>query len=120
MKTVVVNWVKDSIVINDFYVETKIIEQVGYEFVNSEWLWDRLFELYGEAYQYLPKTKNYCAELKRYIAYLADVDDEPVFYSTNELEIVARKEINTFRYICKLILEEKGLNDKKINIILGE
>ncbi|WP_052783793.1 hypothetical protein [Campylobacter jejuni] len=38
----------------------------------------------------------------------------------NELEIVARKEINTFRYICKLILEEKGLNDKKINIILGE
>lgn len=82
--------------------------------------WDRLFELYGEAYQYLPKTKNYCAELKRYIAYLADVDDEPVFYSTNELEIVARKEINTFRDICKLILEEKGLNDKKINIILGE
>lgn len=68
----------------------------------------------------LPKTKNYCAELKRYVAYLADVDDEPVFYSTNELEIVARKEINTFRYICKLILEEKGLNDKKINIILGE
>ncbi|EOH5223793.1 TPA: hypothetical protein ACSPYA_000355 [Campylobacter jejuni] len=51
---------------------------------------------------------------------MADVDDEPVFYSTNELEIVARKEINTFRYICKLILEEKGLNDKKINIILGE
>ncbi len=68
----------------------------------------------------LPKTKNYCAELKRYVAYLADVDDEPVFYSTNGLEIVARKEINTFRYICKLILEEKGLNDKKINIILGE
>ncbi|MFD3126170.1 hypothetical protein ACNF7S_08350 [Campylobacter coli] len=116
----VVNWVKDGIVINDFFVETKIVEKAGYELVDSKWLWDRLFELFGEAYQYLPKTKNYCAELKRYVAYLADVDDEPVFYSTNGLEIVARKEINTFRYICKLILEEKGLNDKKINIILGE
>ncbi|HIH2041114.1 hypothetical protein ACNGAE_08390 [Campylobacter coli] len=48
----VVNWVKDGIVINDFFVETKIVEKAGYELVDSKWLWDRLFELFGEAYQY--------------------------------------------------------------------
>ncbi|BDL69848.1 hypothetical protein ACOILU_001058 [Campylobacter jejuni] len=80
MKTVVVNWAKEGIVINDFFVEEKIVERAGYELVNSDWLWDELFELYGRAYQTLPETKNYCTQLKRNIAYLADVDDEPVFY----------------------------------------
>ncbi|HIH2044708.1 TPA: hypothetical protein ACYKL1_001962 [Campylobacter coli] len=116
----VVNWVKDGIVINDFFVETKIVEKAGYELVDLNGCGIGYLSFLEKLINTLPKTKNYCAELKRYVAYLADVDDEPVFYSTNELEIVARKEINTFRYICKLILEEKGLNDKKINIILGE
>ncbi|TBR80949.1 hypothetical protein DU472_04430 [Campylobacter novaezeelandiae] len=96
------------------------MEKAGYKLVDSDWLWEKLFELYGEAYQALPKTKNYCTELKRYIVYLSDVDNEPVFYSINELEIAARKEDSTFRYVCELILKENGLSSKKIDEVLGE
>ncbi|PJP47076.1 hypothetical protein CV377_09385, partial [Campylobacter jejuni subsp. jejuni] len=67
MKTVVVNWAKEGIVNNDFFVEEKNVERAGYELVNSDWLWDELYELYGRSNQTLHETKNNSTKLKRNI-----------------------------------------------------